>query len=142
MIRFDIERDILEGRLKIKDLPDAWNSRYKSDLGVTVPSFKDGCLQDVHWFSSAFGGSFQGYSIGNILSAQIYAAAKKSLPNMEDKFSKGDFQPLLQWLQNKVHRWGATRNPTDLIHHATGAELSIECYMDYLTKKYSELYSV
>jgi carboxypeptidase Taq len=142
MIRFDLECQVLEGKLAIKDLPDAWNARYKSDLGVTVTNLKDGCIQDVHWFSGSFGGSFQGYTIGNILSAQLYDAAKKDLPKMEDEFAKGEFSSLRQWLNNKLHRWGAMLSPDEVIKHATGENLSSNSYMRYLVKKYSEIYAL
>jgi carboxypeptidase Taq len=142
MIRFDLECDVLEGKLKIKDLPEAWNARYKSDLGVTVPSLKDGCLQDVHWFSGPFGGSFQGYTIGNMLSAQLYDSALKEMPTMESEFSRGEFLNLRSWLTRKVHRWGAMLPPGEVIKHATGSDLSVDSYMNYLTRKYSDLYSV
>lgn len=142
MIRFDLECQALEGKLSIKDLPDAWNARYKSDLGITVPNLRDGCIQDVHWFSGPFGGSFQGYTIGNMLSAQLYDAAKKDLPKMEDEFARGKFSSLRHWLNNKLHRWGAMLSPDDVIKHATGEALSSRSYMNYLTKKYSEIYSL
>jgi carboxypeptidase Taq len=140
MIRFDLECDVLEGKLKIKDLPDAWNARYESDLGVKVPSFNEGCLQDVHWFSGPFGGSFQGYTIGNMLSAQIYDAALRDMPTMESEFSKGNFYDMRRWLYLKLHQWGSMLRPDDLIRHATGESLSSKAYVAYLTKKYRDLY--
>lgn len=140
MIRFDLECDVLEGKLKIKDLPEAWNARYESDLGVKVSSLKDGCLQDVHWFSGPFGGSFQGYTIGNMLSAQIYEAALKDMPHMESEFSKGNFYDLRRWLCVKLHQWGSMLRPDELIKHATGEPLSSKAYMAYLNTKYRELY--
>jgi len=142
MIRFDLECQVLEGKLQVKDLPDAWNARYKTDLGVTVTSLKDGCLQDVHWFSGPFGGSFQGYTIGNILSAQLYDAAKKDLPDMEADFTRGNFNSLRLWLNNKLHRWGAILSPDDLIQQATAENLSARAYMHYLTAKYSKIYDL
>ena len=142
MIRFDLECQILEGKLSIKDLPEAWNARYKSDLGVTVPSLKDGCLQDVHWFSGPFGGAFQGYTIGNILSAQLYEAAKKDLPHIEHDFAHGKFYDLKGWLTRKLHRWGAMLIPEDIIKNSTGEALSNQAYMNYLTKKYCAIYGI
>jgi carboxypeptidase Taq len=105
-------------------------------------SLKDGCLQDVHWFSGPFGGSFQGYTIGNILSAQLYDAAKKDLPEMEDDFSRGNFRSLRLWLNNKLHRWGAILSPDELIQQATAENLSARAYMQYLTAKYSKIYEL
>ncbi len=142
MIRFDLECQMLEGKLSISDLPDAWNARYKSDLGVTVPDLKNGCLQDVHWFSGRLGGAFQGYTIGNILSAQFYEAAEKSLGDMEKDFVQGDFSKLKKWLNQNVHDCGATIKPDLLVQRATGRAMTIEPYMNYLTGKYSSLYSI
>lgn len=142
MIRFDLECDVLEGKLKIKDLPEAWNARYESDLGVKVPSFKEGCLQDVHWFSGPFGGSFQGYTIGNMLSAQIYDAALRDMPHMESEFSKGNFYDLRRWLSVKLHQWGSMLRPDELIKQTTGEPLSSKAYVAYLDKKYRQLYQL
>ena len=77
MMRFDLELALLEGRLAVKDLPEAWRARFKADFGIAPPDDRDGCLQDVHWYGGGVGGGFQGYTIGNILSAQFYAAALK-----------------------------------------------------------------
>lgn len=140
MIRFDLECDVLEGKLKIKDLPDAWNARYETDLGVKVPSFKEGCLQDVHWFSGPFGGSFQGYTIGNMLSAQVYDAALRDMPTMESEFSNGNFYDLRRWLYLKLHQWGSMLRPDELVRHATGEPLSSKAYVAYLNKKYRDIY--
>ena len=75
MMRFDLELALLEGRLAVKDLPEAWRARFAADFGIAPPDDRDGCLQDVHWYAGAVGGGFQGYTIGNILAAQFYAAA-------------------------------------------------------------------
>lgn len=142
MIRFDLECDVLEGKLKIKDLPEAWNARYASDLGLTVPSFKEGCLQDVHWFSGPFGGAFQGYTIGNMLSAQIYDAALQDMPTMESDFAQGNFYDLRRWLCVKLHQWGSMLRPDELIKHSTGDVLSSKAYVAYLNKKYKDIYQL
>ena len=142
MIRFDLECQLLEGKLAIRDLPDAWNARYKSDLNLNVPNLKDGCLQDVHWFSGRLGGAFQGYTIGNILSAQFFEAAKAAHPNLDAEFSKGHFATLKTWLNQHVHRWGASLTPDEVVKRATGKPMTIEPYMSYLTAKYSRLYSL
>ncbi len=142
MIRFDLECQLLEGKLAVRDLPDAWNERYKSDLGVTVPNMKNGCLQDVHWFGGRLGGAFQGYTIGNILSAQFYDTASHKLPNMEQDFIRGDFSKLKSWLNTNLHHWGASISPDALIQLSTRQDLSIKPYMTYLTEKYSRLYGL
>ncbi len=89
MLRFDLELEMLEGRLKVKDLPEAWRARFKADFGIAPPDDRDGCLQDVHWYGGSVGGAFQGYTIGNILSAQFYAAALKAHPEIPRRDRQG-----------------------------------------------------
>jgi carboxypeptidase Taq len=141
MIRFDFERDMIEGKLKVKDLPEAWNARYKSDLNVVVPSLKDGCMQDVHWYGGRLG-YFQGYTIGNILSAQLYDAAERKMGDLSQDCSKGDFSRLLGWLNTNLHQYGCSRSPDELIKSATGENLTLKPYMSYLTRKYEKLYGL
>ena len=140
MIRFDLECQMLEGKLAIKDLPEAWNARYASDLGVKVTDFKNGCMQDVHWYGGAVGGSFQGYTIGNILSAQFFDAAAAEIPTIDKDFTNGDFSKLKVWLNQNLHHYGASLDPDSLILRATKTSMSIKPYMTYLTGKYSDLY--
>ena len=89
MMRFDLEVDLLEGRLRVKELPEAWRERVQADLGLVTPDDRDGCLQDVHWYAGAIGGGFQGYTIGNILSAQFYDAAVKAHPEIPREIAMG-----------------------------------------------------
>ncbi len=136
MIRFDLELQMLEGNLEIRDLPDAWNARYLSDLGVQVPDYYHGCLQDVHWFGGAIGGAFQGYTLGNILSAQFFEAATRAHPSIENDMARGEFGALRDWLTSNLYRFGRAREPQQLVESATGASLQIKPYMDYLRVKY------
>jgi carboxypeptidase Taq len=142
MMRFDLELDMLEGRLEVKDLPEAWRARITADLGITPPDDRDGCLQDVHWFSGGIGGSFQGYTIGNILSAQFYAAAVKAQPDIPHDIATGDFTKLHGWLVENVHRHGRKFEPAELVERATGAPMTIAPYLAYLRGKYGELYQL
>ena len=105
MIRFDLELQMLDGRLSIADLPDAWNARYLSDLGVQVPDVNHGCLQDVHWFGGAIGGAFQCYTLGNILSAQFFEAATRAHPYIYDEMERGEFGTLRDWLVGNLYRF-------------------------------------
>ena len=141
MIRFDLECQLMERRLKVTDLPEAWNARYKSDLDLTVPDMARGCMQDVHWFSGRLG-YFQGYTIGNILSAQFYDAAAKANAGMELDFAQGDFSKLKQWLNKELHQYGSMFSPDDVVKKATGQSMTIDPYMSYLEHKYSSLYSI
>lgn len=142
MIRFDLELEMLEGRLAVRDLPEAWNERYKADLGITPPDYRNGVLQDVHWFYSTIGGGFQGYTIGNILSAQFFAAAKAARPSIPDEIARGEFGTLHGWLREQIYVHGSKFTTSELVERVTGQGLSIEPYMEYLTTKYGELYEL
>ena len=139
MIRFDLECEMLEGRLSIRDLPEAWNARYRSDLGVTPPTVSQGVLQDVHWFGGTIGGAFQGYTIGNVLSGQLWATAMRELPGLEDKIRKGDFAPIREWLRLRLHQHGRKYEGPEMIRRATGRDLEAEDYLRYLESKYETL---
>ena len=142
MMRFDLETDLLEGRLAVKDLPEAWRARMAADLGVTPPDDRDGCLQDVHWYGGWIGGGFQGYTIGNILSAQFYAAALAAHPTIPDEIAAGRFGTLGDWLRTNVYSHGAKFRPDELVRRATGRSMTVEPYMRYLKSKYGELYGI
>jgi carboxypeptidase Taq len=140
MLRFDLELELLEGRLKVKDLPEAWRARFKADFGITPRDDRDGCLQDVHWYYGTVGGGFQGYAIGNILSAQFYAAALGAHPEIPAEIARGEFETLHGWLRENVYRHGRKFQPDDLVKRATGKPMSIAPYIAYLRGKYGALY--
>ena len=137
MIRFDLELEMLDGNLKIADLPAAWNERYKKDLGITVPDDAHGCLQDVHWFCSLIGGQFQGYTLGNIMSAQFYDAALKANPNIENEIILGKYDTLRNWLGVNLHQYGKKLTGIEVLKKATGQDLNIQSYLNYLKKKFN-----
>lgn len=142
MLRFDLELAMLEGTLEIRDLPDAWHARFESDFGITPPDHKDGVLQDVHWYAGRIGGVFQGYTLGNILSAQIYEAALKAHPEIPQQIGRGEFETLHGWLKEHIYRHGRKFTASELIERVTGGPLTIDPYIRYLTTKYGELYSL
>lgn len=142
MLRFDLELDLLEGRLAVKDLPEAWRARMVSDIGIAPPDDRDGCLQDVHWYGGWIGGSFQGYTIGNILAAQLYEAALAAHPGIPGEIAAGRFATLHGWMRDNLYRHGAKFTPDEAIRRATGSGLRIEPYVAYLRGKYGELYSL
>ncbi len=139
MIRFDLEIDMLEDRLRAEDLRDAWNARYEADLGLTPPHDGDGCLQDVHWYGGLIGGAFQGYTLGNVMSAQFLEAARRALPGLDDQVRSGRFDGLLSWLRANVHSHGRMRTGPETVRHATGRDLETAPYMRYLEGKYRAL---
>ena len=142
MLRFDIELKLLEGKLAVKDLSEAWRAAMATDLGVAPPDDRDGCLQDVHWYSGAIGGAFQSYTIGNILAAQFFAAARQAHPDIPAEIARGEFATLHGWLRERIYRHGAKFPPNELIKRATGAPLSMRPYLGYLREKYGALYQL
>jgi carboxypeptidase Taq len=142
IVRFDLELELLEGRLAVADLPEAWAERYRSDLGVTPTSANDGWLQDIHWFGGLIGGGFQGYTLGNVLSAQFHAAAARDIGDLDGLVAAGDFAPLRDWLRDRVHRHGRSKPVDALVRDATGSPLDVEPYLAYLRVKYEALTGV
>jgi carboxypeptidase Taq len=142
MIRFDLELQMLEGTLEIKDLPEAWHARYESDLGLRAPDDVDGALQDVHWYSGLIGGAFQGYTLGNIMCGAFYAAALKTHPEISDQIAQGQFGTLHTWFKDNIYQHGSKFTANELVERVTGGPLSIAPYIDYLKTKYSEIYQL
>ena len=140
MPRFDLEIKLLEGELRVKDLPEAWRAAMQADLGIAPSDNRNGCLQDAHWYSSYIGGQFQSYTIGNILSAQFYAAALKAHPEIPHEIASGEFRTLHTWLHDNLYRYGSKFVPNDLVERATGATMNVQPYLDYLREKYGALY--
>ena len=136
MIRFGLEADLLEGRLAVKDLPGAWNAAYKRDLGIEPPDDRDGCLQDVHWYGFRIGGVFQGYTLGNIMSAMFFNAALKAHPEIPAQMREGRFDTLLGWLRENIYNYGSKFTAAELVQRVTGGELTIDPYVNYLRSKY------
>ncbi len=136
IIRFNLELEMLEGKLKVKDLPEAWNSRYLNDLGVVVPNDAEGCMQDVHWYGSLIGGQFQGYTLGNIMSAQFYESAEIAIPNLSAEIKEGNFASLKGWLGQNLHKYGKKFTGLEVLKMATKKDLTIDPYMAYLRKKF------
>ena len=142
MLRFDLELALLEGKLAIRDLPDAWRDRLEADLGVTPPDDRDGVLQDVHWYAGLIGGSFQGYTLGNILSAQFFEAAHSTHPEIDSEIEQGEFSSLHRWLRENIYHHGRKYTPSELVERVTGGPIIIEPYIRYLRTKYGELYDL
>ena len=142
MLRFDLELDMLEGRLPIPKLAEAWRERFRADFGIPVPDDRDGVLQDVHWYQGSIGGMFQGYTLGNIMSAQFFEAARRAHPGIPDDIASGRFGALHGWLRENVYQHGAKFTAAELIERATGEPMTIEPYMRYLWGKFQSLYQL
>jgi carboxypeptidase Taq len=139
MLRVEIEMALLEGALKVTDLPEAWNAKMKEYLGTVPPNDSAGVLQDVHWSGGGFG-SFPSYTIGNVMSAQFLEAAYQQVTGLDEALQRGDYAPLLGWLQQNIYRHGRAYDANELLLRSTGSALQVKPYLAYLEGKFSELY--
>jgi carboxypeptidase Taq len=142
MLRFDFELALLEGKLAVRDLPEAWRERFKADLGIVPPDDRDGILQDVHWYAGSIGGQFQGYTLGNVLGAQFFDAALRAHPGIPGELAAGEFGTLHGWLKENVYQHGSKFTAAELVERVCGGPMSIDPYIRYLCEKYGELYAL
>jgi carboxypeptidase Taq len=141
ILRFEIEKALIEGHIAVGELPGIWNAKMKELLLLEVPDDSLGVLQDVHW-SGGMIGYFPTYSLGNLYSAQFFAAAKRDIPALNDRMARGEFDALLRWLREKVHTHGKFYSAQELAKTATGEMLNSRFFADYITKKYGEIYEL
>jgi len=141
LIRFELERALLDGDLPVADLPGAWNAKYREYLGIEPPDDAQGVLQDVHW-SAGLIGYFPTYSLGNLYAAQFFAQADADLGGLAKQFARGDFQPLRQWLRENIHRQGQRYQAADLVGRVTGRPLSSKPLIEHLRAKLGPLYGI
>lgn len=141
IIRFDLERALVAGDLRVSEVPGAWNDAYQSSLGVRPPNDADGALQDVHWSHGIFG-YFPTYTLGTMAAAQLFQAAARDLGDLEADFAAGRFAPLLAWLGDKVHRHAGRYGVDQAIEAATGEALDPEPLIDYLRTTTETVYGL
>ncbi len=141
IIRFELENDLLEGRVKVQDAPEAWNAKYEEYLGLTPPDDAQGVLQDVHWSSGSIG-YFPTYTLGNLMSVPFFEKAVAERPGIPEQIAQGEFGDLLDWLRENIYRHGRKYMPAELFERVTGGPLSAEPYLRYLHAKYSEIYDL
>ena len=141
ILRFEIEIELLEGRIQTGDVPAVWNAKVKQYLGIDVPDDAHGCLQDIHWSHGAFG-YFPTYALGNLYSAQLFETALRDLPDLWSRVGAGDFAPLRDWLREHVHQVGRRKTARELIRDVTGADPNPTPYLRYLEQKYTALYGI
>lgn len=135
ILRYRLEKAMIEGDMEIADLPGAWNDGFHKLLGLTPPSDREGCLQDLHWFDGAWG-YFPTYTLGAMTAAQLFAAAKKAVPGIEPAIAKGDFKPLFGWLKTHVHAKGSLLTADELLIEATGKPLDPKIFKAHLKARY------
>jgi carboxypeptidase Taq len=140
-VRFELETALLEGTLQAQDLPDAWNAKMESYLGLTPPNDALGVLQDVHWSGALFG-YFPTYALGNLLAVQFYNQAVQEHPEIPDRIAQGDFTQLLMWLRERIHKHGARYTPQEIVLKATGTGIDAAPFVDYIQIKYAEIYGL
>ena len=141
LIRFELERAILDDQLRPADLPSAWNEKYRAYLGLLPPNDAQGVLQDVHW-SAGLIGYFPTYTLGNLYAAQFFAQADADLGGLAAQFARGEFQPLRQWLNEKIHRHGQRYAAAELVQRVTGRPLEPEPLLRHLRAKLAPLYGL
>lgn len=142
IIRFELEMQLLEGSLAVKELPEAWSEKYQEHLGVKPANHQEGVLQDMHWFAGTVGGAFQCYTLGNLAAAQMFQSALEEHPQITREMENGDMKTLLCWLRRKVHCHGRKFKPAQLLQRATGAPLRLEPYLEYLRSTYGGVYGI
>lgn len=141
IIRYEIEKAIFNGEVSVDELPKVWNAKYKEYLGIEPKNDAEGILQDMHWSDGSFG-YFPSYALGNLYGAQFLNKMLKDIPEYYNLVEKGEFQKIHEWLKENIHKYGAVYKPAELIKKVTGEELSAKYFIDYLNKKYSEIYKL
>ena len=139
MVRYEIEKQLIDGSLKVQDIPETWNKLYKEYLGVEVPDDKHGCLQDSHWAGGSFG-YFPSYALGSAYGAQMLKNMEKEV-DVWGTVGKGDLSAVSAWLGEKIHQYGSSMEPADVVKNACG-EFDPVVYADYLTEKFSKIYNL
>ena len=139
IIRYEIEKDVIEGGLKVKDIPGVWNEKYREYLGVTPADDGEGVLQDIHW-AGGYVGYFPSYIIANLAAAQFKASMEKETGDLDGLLGKGRFDIVKRWFGDNIFKWGSVYSTRELIEKATGEPLKAEYYIDYLRNKFSEVY--
>ncbi len=141
MLRTEIEMALLDGAVAVAELPELWNAKMQEYLGLTPPDDRRGALQDVHWSAGTFA-NFPCYTIGNIMSAQVLAAAHQHMPELAEQLARGEYASLLAWLTEAIYQHGRAYSTDELLRRTSGEGLSVAPLLDYLERKYSDLYQL
>ncbi|MCR1952676.1 MULTISPECIES: carboxypeptidase M32 [unclassified Clostridium] len=141
IIRYEIEKELINGRIGVDDLKELWNKKYKEYLGIEPKNDSEGILQDMHWSDGSFG-YFPSYALGNLYGAQMFHKLLEENPNIMEEVKNGNFTEIFNWLKEKVHVHGSLYTPEELIKNITGEELNSKYFIDYLKNKYYRIYDV
>ena len=141
LIRYEIEKGLIDGSIEVESLEEIWNQKYKDLLGIVVPHSTYGVLQDVHWAEGLFG-YFPTYSLGSLYAAQFFAKASEDLPDLQEQISQGNMKGLLEWLRTNIHQYGKKYDSEELCRRITGEGLNFKYFIDYAKEKYSHIYNI
>ncbi len=141
VLRFELEQELIEGRLAVRDLPEAWNERVEEYFGIEVPDDAHGVLQDMHWSGGTIG-YFPTYALGNLIAAQLWERAHADLPDLDEQIAAGELAPLRDWLGEHVHRHGAKFTSAELLERVVGDPIAVGPFVSYLKRKLSEAYGL
>lgn len=141
ILRFELEQEMVNGQLALRDLPEAWNSRFEQFFGIQVPNDADGVLQDIHW-SGGMIGYFPTYSLGSILASQLWEKIMAEVADLPAQFERGEFAALRTWLRENLHQHGRKFTPAETLHRIVGRGIDVQPYLRYLNSKYGEIYEL
>lgn len=141
ILRFEIERALIDGSLAVKDIPDIWNAKMMQSFGIVPPNDAEGCLQDVHW---SFGGIgyFPSYTLGKLYAAMEWNALHKAMPDVKDRIANGDFAPIKEWLRTNIHEYGRTETPAQIVQRVCGRPLTEDDFLAYVSDKSKLVYNI
>ena len=140
ILRYEIGRAFVEGEIGVDEIPELWNEKMEEYLGVTPETDTNGCLQDIHW-TGGFA-AFQGYTIGSVLAAQLDAAMRREIDDVDEKIRTGEFEPMRAWMEENVHSHGQRYRADELIEEATGEPLTADYFVEYAREKFTDLYGL
>jgi len=141
-MRFQLELDLLEGRVSIPELPEVWRERFRENFGIAPTNDRDGVLQEMNWYCGRIGGLYQHFTLGNIMSCMWFRAATEAQPQIEEEMTRGEFAGLRCWLTDRIHTHGRKFTIAELVERVTGGTLTAEPYICYLKGKYGALYGL
>ena len=135
MLRFNLEKMLINKSLKTKDIPEVWNESFKKLFGVKVDNDSNGCLQDIHWYAGLIG-YFPTYSLGALSSAQFAYSMRKELPELDKEIEKGNFQQLFKWLRTNIHQKASFFSTNEVLEQVTNSPLNAKYFKEYITSRY------
>jgi carboxypeptidase Taq len=141
ILRFELEQEIMEGRIALKELPQAWNARFKEYFGLEVPNDAEGVLQDIHW-SGGMIGYFPTYSLGSIIACQVWEKIMADLPDLYEQFGRGEFGALREWLRVHLHQHGRKFTPPETLRRVVGGPIDVKPFVKYLKGKFGDIYEI